>query len=643
MFERLRFLILSLILAFFPVLFIFQGLDFTDMGYVLVSSRDALIDPGNIDFHAFARFLSMFLNGLWMKLSAPWGLLGARAGVVMVYWLIFLSSYIMLKDFMRAQYVVVTLLVTVIFTPRSSCISYNTITALFACLALVALFLGFKSKKGYLYVLSGGLCSLAFFARVPNIMMAGLGFLPLIVHVWFDHDLKDRIIWKRTGLFFLGYLGTFLSVCALMVLGGYWEPYLESLSRLVGLAASDNGLHSSKSLFRMLIEDHKRVLSLGVVLFFSGTGISCILWLRRVFAYFIVSFLTFFLFYIGWKYYRIPFKISPYLFWLAIVGLLWKAWMLLNKEHTVIKGSKEQKIVFIFCLLISFAVLLVSISYLYHNPRASVYDPVLGLVYIVSAIALVRAWRQDDRTQFFALLAGLSMMLTVSLGSGNGIRNATNGLWLSLPMTLMVIQEIQLECLGSSKPSIKSDVLFTKLGIILLLAMSVAISYRYTYRDSNDRFEMRFSIDHPKLRGIFTTKERAEVVQEVLDELGKYVKPGDYLLGYHTVSTLYFLTETRPYLYNSWPFLFEPDLLRHYLEKAGRERPEDPVVVRSKFSLQNFEWPRQKYMNQTSQYQENMRIMDKFLEEKEYHKKWENETFEIWLPLQRTPDRGFVN
>jgi len=100
-------------------------------------------------------------------------------------------------------------------------------------------------------------------------------------------------------------------------------------------------------------------------------------------------------------------------------------------------------------------------------------------------------------------------------------------------------------------------------------------------------------------------------------------------LGYHTVSTLYFLTETLPYLYNAWPFLYEPHQLRYYLEKAEKERPANPVVVRSKYSLQNFEWPKSKFINRSTRYTENLKIMADFLQRKKYQIVWENEVFEI--------------
>jgi hypothetical protein len=148
---------------------------------------------------------------------------------------------------------------------------------------------------------------------------------------------------------------------------------------------------------------------------------------------------------------------------------------------------------------------------------------------------------------------------------------------------------------------------------------------------------MHFAIDHPKLYGVRTTRDRARVVQEVLEALRIFVVPGDFLLGYHTVSTLYFLTETHPYLYSAWPFLRQPALFRYYLEKAERERPAQPVVVRSKYSLQSFEWPRVKFRNPSTHYVENWKTMEDFLQKNSYIKVWENEIFEIFKKAMDIP------
>ena len=168
------------LLFVFPILFIFQGLDFTDMGYVLVTSRDTLADPGNVP--GFAAFLSMFINGLWMKISAPLGLLGARAGVVLVFWTIFALSAATLKRRIPAGRLYILLFLTFIFAFRPpSWISYNNVTAAFALASLWALNRGQTTEKWEMFIISGALCALAFFARFPNILMICFGLIPLVL------------------------------------------------------------------------------------------------------------------------------------------------------------------------------------------------------------------------------------------------------------------------------------------------------------------------------------------------------------------------------------------------------------------------------------------------------------------------------
>lgn len=627
---------LACLLLLFPALFIFQGLDFTDMGYVLVSSRDTLSDPGNLP--SSATFLSMFINGLWMRISAPWGLLGARAGVVLVYWVIFSSSYIVLKDFMRAQYALFTLLLTFNFTQRTFWISYNHITSLVACVTIAILYSAFKLQNKALYILSGALCALAFFARFPNILMIGFGFLPLIAQIAVHDDCFDKGVWKNTALFFVGYGAMCLFVVAVMMLTGYWTHYARSFIDMAELASGDS-IYSSASLLTRFIEDHKRVFSLGVVVVSAGTGCSLFLDRCRLPVALFFPPLALFAFFMGWEHYRGVFNLSKLLA-LSLLALLFLLYIALKNTFFPSTGKeslRNNKNFLIFCILLLLA-LVVSLNYL-DGRRATLYDPVFGATYILLLIGLFSAWRAKDRLLFFALLGALAIFITVPLGSGNGIRNATHALWLALPLSLKILWQhgrfLDFAGAHQARSATKHTIASSWIkGIVMifLVATGSAIAFRYTYRDTSDRLSMRYSIDHPMLRGIYTTKERAAVVQEVLDELEHHVRPGDFLLGFHTVSTLYYLTETRPYLYSSWPFLYQPEKLKRSLEKAKKERPELPVAVRSKYSLQNFEWPLELYQNPTPSYRENLKIMDAFLKKESYEKHWENKIFEIWIP-----------
>jgi len=161
---------------------------------------------------------------------------------------------------------------------------------------------------------------------------------------------------------------------------------------------------------------------------------------------------------------------------------------------------------------------LVSADYL-HGRIANLYDPVFGVVLILLLISLFKTWRMKGKNGILAHLAALAMFLTVPLGSNNGIRNAVFGLWLSVPIALQFLGDDKKKGVSYSFFSFQSlnrSSLLKAFAVVLLLSAGSAIAFRYTYRDSANRWEMRFSIDHPKLKGVLTTRERAFVVQGVL-------------------------------------------------------------------------------------------------------------------------------
>jgi len=629
---------LVLLLLIVPFLFIFQGLDFTDMGYFLVSSRDMLNDPGNV--HSHMSIFSALLNGVWLKLSESWGIVGAKFGLVLILWGIFAASYSFLKDFMSPTQIFGSLSITFLFTPKlSSWISYNDVTSFLACLSLALLYFGVKSKKGRFFLLAGIFCALNAFARFPNILMVGFGLLPLIAQCLFHANISDRAMWKNAGIFYIGYAGMLCSFIIFMMVCGYWEHYLNSIVELF-VSNTKNTIYSTESLFRGFVEDHKRILSLGVLFTISGTGFALFLERWKCSIYFLFPLLLFLFFYMGWKYYGGKFQLHPFFFWIAFFCFLYQIWFVLKKRHAATNfplDSVKTILVMLTGLLVLFVA---SINYLYVE-SITLYDSLFGVIYIALMISMLRAWNARIFNLFFALFAAFAMLITVPLGSGNGIFNAIYGLWFSLPLTLKMIGEnFSKEKSFSARVSSQRFDAFRLLKWITLVALLTtgsAIAFRYTYRDTANRWEMHFAIDHPKLYGVRTTRDRARVVQEVLEALRIFVVPGDFLLGYHTVSTLYFLTETHPYLYSAWPFLRQPALFRYYLEKAERERPAQPVVVRSKYSLQSFEWPRVKFRNPSTHYVENWKTMEDFLQKNSYIKVWENEIFEIFKKAMDIP------
>lgn len=575
--NRLSFLIAVIFLAFCPLFFVFQGLDFSDMGYVITSSRDMLQNPENVYGTGFATILAMVLNGFWMKITASWGLLGARLGVLPVYWTIFLFSYLTVRQAKRDLFSVLFLAITFVFSQRTPWICYNNLSSLLAVASIFFLVRAcrFESKSSLFIIIAGFLAGANVFIRLPNVIMLSFSLVPVLGYGLVYGRWIDKKTWSLVSIFVSTAIACVGAGFMAMHLTGYLALFLNGLVDLREIAKNSASSHSLYSLISLLIKDHFRVSVMAIFCVFVG-GVLSRACSKRV--------------------------------WSSVVLL-------------------------VFSGLFSF-----SLGWFLFNNSALMLHPFLGFVYVG---LFVRIWRQAKNGEFENLIVTLSALLfffCVPLGSDNGITNARHGLWLALPLVMQELWllrsfNLQKDPRASFDGPISDEVrLFRSIVVVALVVLSLGSAYRYSYRDTADRASMRFSVDHPKLKGIFTTEERAQVVQELLDELGKHVSSGDYLLGYHNVSTVYYLTGTLPYLYNAWPFLYQPSALAYYLDKAVSERASLPVAVGSKYSLQNFEWPIEKYINQSDEYQRNREIIASFLVKNHYVKTWENEIFEIFLP-----------
>ena len=79
-----------------------------------------------------------------------------------------------------------------------------------------------------------------------------------------------------------------------------------------------------------------------------------------------------------------------------------------------------------------------------------------------------------------------------------------------------------------------------------------------------------------------TTKQKAEAVDVLLIHSANYIKEGDYVLFFQNMATLHYLTRTKPYLYNPWPWTYDADNMERQFLRAEKERDTLPVVIREK-------------------------------------------------------------
>jgi len=134
---------------------------------------------------------------------------------------------------------------------------------------------------------------------------------------------------------------------------------------------------------------------------------------------------------------------------------------------------------------------------------------------------------------------------------------------------------------------------------------------------------------------IFTSRERALAVNQLLDTSKKYVKPNDYVLAYGNIPMFYFLTDSKPFLYNIWLGEYSLDYYRHLMDKSLSEKKILPVIVRPKVSTWG-NWPSEVPGISYAEDNEWNNYFNYFLDKNGYQLVWENNTFQILIPRNKT-------
>jgi hypothetical protein len=173
-------------------------------------------------------------------------------------------------------------------------------------------------------------------------------------------------------------------------------------------------------------------------------------------------------------------------------------------------------------------------------------------------------------------------------------------------------------------------------GVVLLVIACLLHAYFYPYFDRRNRATMLYSIDNKYLKGIFTSQDRAASFNELLAESAKHLKPGDYALAYDCMTMFHYVTETRPFIRNSWPYLYSKDVFKDELQKAKERTRILPVVVMqtTKTVGSGADWPTVP-LKQDAEWTERNKGRNNYLQEfltaNNYTEVWTNGMFKIFV------------
>lgn len=553
----------------------FQGFDVCDDGFVLTFYQQIFTNPESVEY-VFLYWFSGIVGGVWYQLYEDGGVLWFRLLAIIVNTSTFYIAYKLLKQYVNKDFLLFAL-VMALFVNDYGYLTYyhNQLTAMMTVLIIYVLHKAVVKNKLSLYVLSGILLSVNVFTRIPNLVLFSL----ILVIPYAYYLRKDSILKSFRPVLFLG-MG---SICGLlMVFIALWSLgqvgiMKNALFTISDLGETENSSHNFGSIFKAPFYNYISI----TIETFKLIVISVVLYvLKRI----------------------IPDNkvFTVLIHTLAI--LLFGFWFNTNNIYPI----------YCLCLIGSIAVLC----------SKKVYIDI-KLIGLLSALALI----------------------TISLGSAGGIKNSGYmAIWIGLPLFFYVANHFNVFFQDSkffkssslSRLSKASVHLFLWSIVVAFLILKTYNISQQSYFDTGSRFEKTYAINSPLVKGIYTTEKRANVINDLLSNLDKFVEPNDYLMVYDKIPMVHFLTETQPYMYNPWIWIYDYNSFEKKLKKAEAEIPNLPLVLQQKFeTISSFSEAIPDYMstkkeNTNFHSNERNRLMNSFLERNNYSIVWSNEYFNIY-------------
>jgi hypothetical protein len=588
--EKINFRVFIFLLFLFQVIFIFQGIDLSDEGFYATFYQQIYDHPESAQYN-FMFWFSGIVGGAVTKIFPGLGLWGIRFAGVLVTTGTIIITYNLLKKYLNAGYLKLGLLMVVLFINNNlKMVHYNDLSALLNMATIYFLFRALKENKSGKLFAAGLLVSLSTFTRLPNILCLGLGLAIFLDGYFQKTSFKKQFI--QLIVFGCGFVFMTAVLLGLMKLLGHLGIFLNSIKLLSKMGSGgEESFYGPVVLIKTFIVTHAASLKYALVILvgmIAGTAT--------------VNYIKKYPFYKKWI-----IDAGRYAIALLLCALLFRG--TINKEILL---------------------------YFY-----------IGLTLIITALIVIT--RTDNDIKLLSLM-GLYILLTYPFSSSAGIFTVgIYSLWLSFPVAINYLFSAtsltgQITLFRSNtldnggfvitEPQLKQ---IRNLVVFVCMVGSLVHTYRYPFFDKHDRLKMASSIDSKYLKGIFTTKERATALNELLQESSKYVKENDYMLAYQCTPMLNYITHTTPYMRNSYPWLYDAETFKTELYKGLDETKTLPVVVMQKIKTigASSNWPDPATEDVSVYEKKNEKrnsYMNEFLQNNNYKEVWSNNVFRIFVP-----------
>ncbi|MFP4845459.1 hypothetical protein [Winogradskyella sp. PE311] len=565
------------IIVFVQIVLMFQGFDICDDGFVLTFYQQIFSDPVSVEYN-FLYWFSGILGGIWYQIYEDGGILWFRILGVVLNTGTFIVSFHVLKRYVPNLFLILGL-VMVLFVNDYGFLTFyhNQITSFFTVLIVYCISNALFRKKYNLLFLAGFIFVLNGLTRIPNFILGTLFLAIPLYHYLNKNSFKSSI--KPIIISSFGIFSGFIFAYLILLFSGQIEVIENALYTMMDVGNTEGSSHNFKSVFMAQY----------------------------------------------YNYYAIVYAFIPLILIFIAVTLLFR----------FIKNSKP------LMYILATVFMLVMVFWFQRNGIFSIYT----LAYI-GAIWITLSKKSAVEARIVAFLAFV-MLFTMTLGSGGGVKNSGYmAIWIGFPLfylALPLILKGQDNLLRLFYPNSKSEsdkysiskILVYTITLAFLLLKAHNISGK-AYFDNGSRLDKTYAINNIKARYIYTTKKRADIVNNVLLNLGKYVKPGDYLFAYDHIPMIHFLTETKAYTYNPWPGIYDHYSFNKKIKKAENNIADLPIVLLQKFeTIKDFSDPLPNYMipeknDAILHGSKSIKAMNAFLERHNYKEVWSDSYFTIY-------------
>jgi hypothetical protein len=587
--------IFFLLIFIFQVLLIFQGFDLSDEGFLSTFYSQIFHNPDSVSYN-FMFWGTGIIGGVWSKITSPLGLLGLRLGGAIINTLTVILTYQLLKKYLKPEYLKLGLFLVVLSLNNDiKILNYNTLSSLFYVLVIIFLFRGILKNEALSILTGGFIVGLNVFIRTPNILELGL-----VLGIMYNAYLSGQsfaISIKQILAFLSGFIVSVGLVIFTMYLSGHLLIYAGSLKLLFAMGKGQVETPEIQ----------------------GGYGLSRLLFLFRS---------------------NNAQSIKYALIVIACVsGILY-----LN--NILKKTPAIQKII---TQSVSFLIIVVTV-FLIITHRIDHFTTLFTITGLILLVAVSMAFTRAEKERKVLLFFGCFFLLSFPLGSSDGIYTAGRYcLWIALPVTLDYFLKISTLHFNISVLR-DSQEYYGKIGapenqlrsvkkwiVFILVFAGLCFVYSYPFFDRRNRMQMHYALESDHLKGIYTTKGRADVFNELLRESARYIKKNEYVIAYDDMAIFYYATNTIPQLSNPLPAVYNTDQFQHDLNSIFTKSRSLPPVIRQKIATigDASKWPEEIAPGNYFKIDRNLEknnILDSFLTKNNYKEVWSNRVFMILIP-----------